>query len=62
MVTDSRSLLSMTRHELFRRILCDSVGGAVDSGRIPSDPDLLVGLVRDICVGNAARYFGVPVP
>jgi glucuronate isomerase len=61
MVTDSRSLLSMTRHELFRRILCDVIGRAVDSGRIPSDPDRLAGLVRDICVGNAARYFGVPV-
>ena len=59
MVTDSRSLLSMTRHELFRRILCDVIGRDVDSGRIPGDIDRLAGLVRDICVGNAERYFGV---
>ena len=43
MVTDSRSLLSMTRHELFRRFLCDAVGRDVDEGRIPADPELLGG-------------------
>jgi glucuronate isomerase len=60
MVTDSRSLLSMTRHELFRRVLCDAIGGDVEAGRIPEDPALLAGIVEDVCVGNAMRFFGVP--
>ncbi len=59
MVTDSRSLLSMSRHELFRRVLCDAIGRDVDTGRVPRDLDLLAHLVRNICTGNAARYFGV---
>ena len=42
MVTDSRSMLSMTRHELFRRVLCDAIGRDVEAGRIPGDPELLV--------------------
>ncbi len=39
MLTDSRSILSMTRHELFRRVLCDAIGRDVDEGRIPADLD-----------------------
>ena len=60
MVTDSRSILSMTRHELFRRILCDAIGGDVDEGRIPADIDWCSTVVRDICVDNAVRYFSLP--
>ncbi len=60
MVTDSRSLLSMTRHELFRRILCDTIGRDVDEGRIPADLDWCSTVVRDICVDNAVRYFSLP--
>ena len=60
MVTDSRSILSMTRHELFRRVLCNAVGRDVDEGRIPADVDLCATVVRDICVGNAVRYFSLP--
>jgi glucuronate isomerase len=60
MVTDSRSILSMTRHELFRRVLCDAVGRDVDEGRIPADADLCATVVRDICVGNAVRFFSLP--
>jgi glucuronate isomerase len=58
MLTDSRSILSMTRHELFRRIACDAIGTDVEAGRIPDDPDLLNRLVADLCVGNAVRFFG----
>jgi glucuronate isomerase len=58
MLTDSRSILSMTRHELFRRIACDAIGADVDSGRIPRDRDMLDRLVADLCVGNAVRFFG----
>ncbi len=59
MVADSRSLLSMTRHEVFRRILCDGVGREVEAGLIPSDMGWLGELVRGICVDNAARLFGL---
>ena len=60
MVTDSRSILSMTRHELFRRILCDVIGRDVDEGRIPADLDWCSTVVRNICVDNAVRYFALP--
>ena len=59
MVADSRSPLSMTRHELFRRVLCDILGAHVQIGRIPSDQPWLAGVVRDVCTANAARFFGV---
>jgi glucuronate isomerase len=59
MVTDSRSLLSMTRHELFRRILCDTLGRDVDAGLIPADVDLLSEIVRAVCVDNAVTWFGL---
>jgi glucuronate isomerase len=60
MLTDSRSILSMTRHEMFRRILCDAIGRDVEAGRIPDDPELLTTTVHDICIGNAVRFFGFP--
>ena len=60
MLTDSRSILSMTRHELFRRVLCDAIGRDVDEGRIPADIDWCSTVVRDICVDNAVRYFSLP--
>jgi glucuronate isomerase len=60
MLTDSRSILSMTRHELFRRVLCDAVGRDVDEGRIAPDLDWCSAVVRDICVGNAVRFFSLP--
>jgi glucuronate isomerase len=58
MLTDSRSFLSYTRHEYFRRILCDLLGRWVDSGEAPADMELLGRMVRDICYGNALAYFG----
>lgn len=60
MLTDSRSFLSMTRHEYFRRLLCDLVGGWVERGEAPADDDLLGNLIEDVCWRNAARYFGLP--
>ena len=59
MVTDSRSLLSMTRHELFRRILCDTLGRDADDGLVPADPELLAAIVRSVCVENAVAWFGL---
>ncbi len=57
MLTDSRSFLSYTRHEYFRRILCDLLGSWVERGEYPADNALLGGLVEDICCRNAKRYF-----
>ena len=58
MLTDSRSFLSYTRHEYFRRILCNLLGSEMDQGLIPRDMELVGGMVRDISYNNAARYFG----
>lgn len=58
MLTDSRSLLSMTRHELFRRVLCDVVAAEMEAGSIPADVEAFGGLVRDVCVDNARSFFG----
>jgi glucuronate isomerase len=58
MVTDSRSFLSYPRHEYFRRILCNLLGGEIMQGLLPDDMDLLGRMVGDICWGNAVRYLG----
>jgi len=58
MLTDSRSFLSYTRHEYFRRILCNLIGRWVDSGKYPDDPGILKSLVQDICYNNVKEYFG----
>jgi glucuronate isomerase len=58
MLTDSRSFLSYSRHEYFRRLLCNLLGKDVESGLLPHDMDLLGNLVRDICFRNARGYFG----
>jgi glucuronate isomerase len=57
MTTDSRSFLSYPRHEYFRRILCDLIGGEAERGELPSDDQLLGGLIEDVCYRNAANYF-----
>ncbi|AIQ48495.1 glucuronate isomerase [Paenibacillus sp. FSL R7-0273] len=59
MLTDSRSFLSYTRHEYFRRILCNLIGGWVVSGEAPGDLPFLGSIVQDICYNNAERYFGL---
>lgn len=58
MLTDSRSVLSYTRHEYFRRILCNYIGGWVAKGQAPADYQLLGGMVEDISYNNAARSIG----
>lgn len=57
MLTDSRSFLSYTRHEYFRRILCNLIGKWVEDGEYPADMDRLTEIVSDICYHNALRYF-----
>lgn len=58
MLTDSRSFLSYTRHEYFRRILCNLIGEWVENGEYPEDYDTLQRIVEDISYNNAKRYFG----
>ncbi len=58
MLTDSRSFLSYTRHEYFRRIFCDLIGEWVESGRYPDTEKNLANLVQDICHNNVKKYFG----
>ena len=59
MLTDSRSFLSYTRHEYFRRILCNLLGEWVENGEYPADMEALEAMVKDICYYNAKRYFGL---
>lgn len=58
MLTDSRSFLSYTRHEYFRRIMCELIGGWVENGEYPADKKALKEIVEGICYNNAVKYFG----
>jgi glucuronate isomerase len=59
MLTDSRSFLSFTRHEYFRRILCNFMGNEIESGRLPDDIKFIGKVVQDICFNNAKKYFSM---
>ena len=59
MLTDSRSFLSYTRHEYFRRLLCNLLGNDVEKGLLPRDINLLGPMVREISFENARAYFGL---
>ena len=57
MLTDSRSFLSYTRHEYFRRILCELIGTWVENGEYPQDEKALKQMIEGISYKNAKRYF-----
>lgn len=57
MLTDSRSFLSYTRHEYFRRILCNCIGEWIDKGEYPAQEAFVGQMIQDICYNNASRYF-----
>ena len=61
MLTDSRSFLSYTRHEYFRRILCNLIGNWVENGEFPEDYDILGEIVTNISYNNAKKYFNFPL-
>lgn len=61
MLTDSRSFLSYTRHDYFRRLLCNLLAQWVEAGEVPNDILLLGAMVQDICFNNAKNYFAVEV-
>ena len=57
MLTDSRSFLSYSRHEYFRRILCNIIGEWAEKGEIPNDIKYLGNIIENICFNNANIYF-----
>jgi len=58
MLTDSRSFVSYTRHEYFRRIFCNLIGEWVENGEYPADWEKLEEIVKGVCYNNAEQYFG----
>ena len=61
MLTDSRSFLSFSRHDYFRRLLCNLLGNDVERGLLPNDTGLLGRVVEDVCFRNVRDYFGFSV-
>jgi glucuronate isomerase len=59
MLTDSRSFLSYARHEYFRRILCELIGGWVENGEFPNDEKALKTIIQGISSDNAIKYFNL---
>lgn len=59
MLTDSRSFISYTRHEYFRRILCNLIGRWVEDGEVPYSIEHLKNVVENICYYNAKNYFDI---
>ena len=59
MLTDSRSFVSYTRHEYFRRILCNLLGQWVEDGEYPQDFKALEKIIKGICYNNAKEYFAI---
>ena len=58
MLTDSRSLISYTRHDYFRRILCNLVGKWVAKKEVPNNAKILSKIIKNVCHDNAKNYFG----
>ena len=58
MLTDSRSFVSYTRHDYFRRILCNLIGTWVENGEYPNNKKMLENIIRGISYENANEYFG----
>jgi glucuronate isomerase len=59
MLTDSRSFMSYPRHEYFRRVLCNLLGGEMERGELPDDQAMVGKMVEDICFNNARAYLGL---
>ena len=61
MLTDSRSFMSFSRHEYFRRTLCDLLGRDMASGELPDDIEMVGAMVKNICYQNAVTFTGLAV-
>ena len=60
MLTDSRSFLSVPRHEYFRRILCNLFGNDIEKHELPADYEWIGKIIQDICYYNAKEFFEFP--
>lgn len=58
MTTDSRSILSLVRHEYFRRALCGWLGEKAAKGEMPDSFEVLKKLVSNVCYNNAKIAIG----
>lgn len=56
MLTDSRSFLSFSRHEYFRRLVCNMFGAEIEAGLLPNDEKWIGQIIQDICYNNAKQY------
>jgi glucuronate isomerase len=56
MTTDSRSVLSFSRHDYFRRILCNLIGTWAEEGKVPHDENFLSTLVSNISYYNIKNW------
>ncbi|TRX05308.1 glucuronate isomerase [Flavobacterium gawalongense] len=59
MVTDSRSFMSFSRHDYFRRILCNKLGHEIENGELPDDSALIGNIIENICYNNAFKYLNL---
>jgi len=59
MLTDSRSFLSYSRHDYFRRLLCNLFAEDIKKGYIPHDINWIGSVISDICYNNAKTYFNL---
>ncbi len=59
---EQETFLSCTRHEYFRGLLCNILGGEMDSVLLPKDMALVGNIVKNICYHNAVKYFGFNLP
>ncbi|AYM99044.1 glucuronate isomerase [Chryseobacterium sp. 3008163] len=59
MLTDSRSLLSFSRHDYFRRLLCNMFGSEMERGLLPNDEEWVGKIIQDICYYNTKNYFEI---
>ena len=59
MLTDSRSFLSYPRHELYRRVLCNYLGGLVERGEYFSEEKYLKKIIEDVCYNNVKAFFNL---
>lgn len=59
MLTDSRSLLSFSRHDYFRRLLCNMFGSEMERGLLPNDEEWVGKIIEDICYHNTKNYFEI---
>jgi glucuronate isomerase len=54
--TDSRSILSFTRHDYYRRILCNLIGQWVKEGKLPNNEAFLTQLIKNIAYFNIKNW------